>query len=90
MISYLIYQANSYYKILYEQISGILIDNFIEMQPNSYYELIELTKQVVYPSINMTIQNPYYNLALTVLTSPQKAALSSVLFYIVLSNSAHI
>jgi hypothetical protein len=38
--SYIVYHANGQWKILYEQINGILIDSFIQMQPNTYYELI--------------------------------------------------
>lgn len=40
---YNIYYANGQYKLLYGQINGILIDSFISMQPNTYYELIKLT-----------------------------------------------
>lgn len=47
--SYLIYSAEGKWKLLYQQIDGILIDNFVSLQPNTYYELIELTKEFRYP-----------------------------------------
>jgi hypothetical protein len=48
-MSYLVYNSNSQWKLLYETINGILIDAFIDMTPISQYELIQLTKTIIYP-----------------------------------------
>lgn len=58
--SFLIYSANGQWKLLYQEIDGILIDNFVSLQLNTYYELIELTNDITYPQVLMTIKNPYY------------------------------
>jgi hypothetical protein len=82
--SFLIYSANGEWKLLYQQIDGILIDNFVSLQPNTYYELIELTKDVIYPQVLMTIKNPYYVVGMTIETAPVELGLSTTLFYTVL------
>jgi hypothetical protein len=88
--SFLIYSAEGEWKLLYEQIAGILIDSFIAVQPSTYYELIELTKDITYPLVLMTIQNPYYELMLTIETAPYQPGLSPTLLYAVLGNSPPI
>jgi hypothetical protein len=46
-----LYYANNQLKLLYEQIDGTLIDAFIKPTPSATYELIELSRHLVFPTV---------------------------------------
>ena len=49
METYLLYSVNGTLKLLYEEVSGFLVDSFVELQPSTSLTLAELTQQEEYP-----------------------------------------
>ena len=65
----MLYNVGTQWKLLYEEIDGIIIDNFVSFTPSSFMELVELKQEISYPKIEIQIMNAYYSLNVTLDTS---------------------
>ena len=65
----MLYNVGTQWKLLYEEIDGIIIDNFVSFTPSSFMELVELKQEISYPKIEIQIMNAYYSLNATLDTS---------------------
>lgn len=68
--TFTLYQINNTLKLLYQTMSGQLIDAFIDFQPATQLTLTHLSKQPIQCNLSLKIRNPYYHLQLPVEVIP--------------------
>lgn len=54
-----LYSVNGNMKLIYSQINGILVDNYLAVQPTLCVSYTPLTTIMKFPSLVRTVKNPY-------------------------------
>lgn len=57
-------------KLVYQQIDGILADNYVYIQPSLQVTLSPLTTNIIYPMLQFNIENDCYDLGYMIMTKP--------------------
>lgn len=66
--TFVIYEVNSILKLFYQKMSGYMVDAFLSLNPYAELDFAKLTKQQLYPQLQLTLQNPYYSYQVPVQT----------------------
>lgn len=61
----------------------MVVDAFINTSPYANLTLTLLTKQEIFPTLYLTIENPYYQLSFTIATEPQETFPNLVIAYVI-------
>ena len=56
---FIIYNINEQKKLIYSEVNGILVDNFLRLQPTLKIEYTPLTSIIKFPEIIAQIKNPF-------------------------------
>jgi hypothetical protein len=83
--TYLLYSVNNTLKLLYEDMTGFIVDAFVNTQPSLQLMLTQLSKQETYPNLTLWLGNPYYQLQFPITTFPAESGPSIIAKYIIYS-----